>query len=70
MQLVGLSNLSLNQFTQYITKADALIEEITHICKDMPKIDLPRVGEGRERVKLRTSRQSPVKTRLHTPSLT
>ena len=67
---MGLSILNLNQFAQYVTKAEALIEEITHICKDMPKIDVSETGTGGEGVERGGSQQNPRKKRPYTPSLT
>lgn len=69
-RLVGLSNLNLNQFAQYIVKAEALIEEIALICKDMPKIDVLGTGAGTETDEHPSSQQNPRKKRLYTPPLT
>lgn len=69
-EVVGLTILNLNQFAQHATKAEALIEEISHICKDVPKIDMSGTGSGAEGVERGGSQQNPRKKRPYTPSLT
>jgi hypothetical protein len=60
----------LNQFAQYVSKAEALIEEITYICKDIPGIDVSGTGAVAEMAECPSSLRNPRKKRLHTPSLT
>jgi len=67
---VGLTILNLNQFAQYVSKAEALIDEITRICKDMPEIHLLRLGTPKEMRERRGTPQTTRKKLMYTPSLT
>ena len=64
--MVGPTILNLNQFPQYVTKAEALIEEITLICKDIPEIEVSATTTTPRAV----GRRTPRKERLYTPPVT